>query len=97
MKIFINMLLSAVAGLSAFSCVSMAEIDSTPKSSSAKELASVPADKVTCYSGGEGNESCKIAPGIKIGDFITVECSVTCREGYYACCGERCICRPEKS
>ena len=48
------------------------------------------ADKETatteCYSGGNGTRHC--------GE-TSVGCSVTCDEGYYACCGLTCKCLPE--
>lgn len=48
--------------------------------------------KVTCLSGGIGATECKIGGGHKIGDIITEGCSISCGEGTYACCGERCVC-----
>lgn len=49
-------------------------------------------EKVTCVNGGEGASACSIDKGHKIGDIVTTGCSVSCGEGTYACCGERCIC-----
>lgn len=49
-----------------------------------------------CYSGGKGKSSCKTESGIDIngrGD-LTIECSVTCDSGYYACCSYECHCIP---
>lgn len=54
----------------------------------------IPLKDLTCKTGGPGNLECKIEPGIKIGDFVSIGCSVTCREGNYACCGVRCACVP---
>lgn len=48
--------------------------------------------KVTCVNGGYGASACSISKGHKIGDIVTAGCSVSCAEGAYACCGERCIC-----
>lgn len=46
-----------------------------------------------CYSGGPGSSNCTIEAGVKfLGIEIKVGCSVTCGEGYYACCGLRCVC-----
>lgn len=56
----------------------------------------IPVKDLTCKTGGPGNLECKIEPGIKIGDFVSIGCGVTCTEGYYACCGVRCACRPEE-
>lgn len=53
-------------------------------------------DAITCYYGGPGNESCEIAAGIDIDGGISTSCSVTCEEGFYACCGLECRCYPEK-
>ena len=59
-----------------------------------EKIMNTPRDKVICKNGGENTKSCNIEPGIKIGDVLTIECSVTCMDGFYACCGQRCICRP---
>lgn len=59
-----------------------------------EKISRIPSDKVTCKNGGETSSFCSIAPGIKLGDIVTIGCSVTCNESTYACCGERCICRP---
>lgn len=48
-----------------------------------------------CRTGGRGSASCRIAPGVDIGGTRTIGCSVTCEDGYYACCGLRCTCKPE--
>lgn len=57
------------------------------------------ADKETatteCYSGGNGTRHCDIPAGIDINGETSVGCSVTCDEGYYACCGTTCKCLPE--
>ncbi len=37
-----------------------------------------------------------IPAGIDINGETSVGCSVTCDEGYYACCGLTCKCLPEK-
>ena len=51
---------------------------------------------ITCYNGGRGASQCSIDGGIEIvGSGVSVACSVTCREGYYACCGIRCTCYKE--
>lgn len=49
-----------------------------------------------CYTGGKGKSTCKVEAGIDIngrGD-LTTECSVTCNEGYWACCSYACHCEP---
>ena len=47
-----------------------------------------------CYNGGVGSLSCSIGTGIEISTFgISLECSVSCDSGYYACCGIRCTCK----
>lgn len=48
-----------------------------------------------CYSGGPGTNTCEVPAGIDINGETTVGCAVTCADGYYACCGLRCICVPE--
>lgn len=63
---------------------------------SIEEIMAIPTDQVTCITGGEGQSSCKIKAGVKIGDHVSISCGVGCREGYYACCGERCVCKPER-
>lgn len=50
-----------------------------------------------CFSGGPSSPSCSVPSGIKIGNETSVGCSVSCMEGYYACCGVRCICLPNDS
>ncbi len=55
----------------------------------------IPLKDLTCYNGGPNSTSCKIEPGIKIGDMVSIGCGVTCEEGYYACCGVRCACKPD--
>lgn len=53
-------------------------------------------DKVRCYNGGQGASHCSIAAGIDVfGIGLSSDCSVDCKEGYYACCGLRCVCKPE--
>lgn len=46
-----------------------------------------------CHNGGEGSISCSIDAGveIKIGG-VSAGCSVSCTDGYYACCSLRCTC-----
>lgn len=49
-----------------------------------------------CYSGGPGSNSCSIAAGIEIlGCGVTEGCSVSCNDGYYACCVLQCTCIEE--
>ena len=51
-----------------------------------------------CYNGGVGASSCSIESGIDVfGLGISKKCEVTCIDGYYACCGLRCICVPYSS
>ena len=46
-----------------------------------------------CYNGGAGSSSCSIDGGINIlGYGVSAACSVSCNNGYYACCGIRCTC-----
>ncbi len=53
-------------------------------------------EDVYCYNGGIGASQCEIEAGITIaGHGVSATCSVTCRDGYYACCGIRCVCVPE--
>lgn len=47
-----------------------------------------------CYYGGKGSTSCSIPAGVEINGDVSIGCSVTCDDGYYACCGLSCICRP---
>ena len=48
-----------------------------------------------CLHGGVGAAACSIAGGIEILGYVaSVDCSVTCNSGYYACCGIRCTCKP---
>ena len=39
-----------------------------------------------CESGGDGAPTCSAACH-KVFNFYTTQCSVSCRSGYYACCG----------
>ncbi len=49
-----------------------------------------------CYSGGRGASHCTIKGGIEIlGCGFSIDCEVTCRDGYYACCGIGCTCVAE--
>jgi len=49
-----------------------------------------------CYSGGEGSSACSIDAGIEIlGCGVSSACSVSCKDGYYACCGIGCRCIKE--
>lgn len=51
--------------------------------------------KATCLSGGEGANSCSVDAGIDIlGVGVTTSCSVSCNDGYFACCGVGCYCYP---
>lgn len=61
--------------------------------SNSKELAE--RHDTECYYGGKGSKSCSIPAGIEMKGGVSIECSVTCNDGYYACCGLSCICRPE--
>ena len=46
-----------------------------------------------CIAGGEGASSCEIGGGLDVvGYGVSVACSVTCDNGYYACCGLGCKC-----
>ena len=50
-----------------------------------------------CLSGGPGSTSCQHhAGGTVLGNGGEVECSVSCADGYYACCRETCFCVPNK-
>jgi hypothetical protein len=49
--------------------------------------------ELTCHSGGEGASECSSESGSPLGG----NCSVSCREGYYACCDDtknECKCKP---
>lgn len=49
-----------------------------------------------CYNGGPGSKSCSIGAGISIGQAgMSGNCSVSCQDGYYSCCGIRCTCKKE--
>lgn len=50
-----------------------------------------------CHNGGPGASECSIETGINIpgGYGVSAKCNVTCRDGYYACCGIRCTCKKE--
>lgn len=49
-----------------------------------------------CYSGGHGAMSCSIEGGIQIlNNGVSTKCEVSCRDGYYACCGIGCKCIEE--
>mgnify|MGYP003309524624 CR=1 FL=1 len=46
-----------------------------------------------CWSGGVGAQACSIDAGTEIlGVGVSAGCSVSCYEGYYACCSIRCQC-----
>ena len=47
------------------------------------------------YGGQNGTPHCATPAGIDINGETSVGCSVTCDEGYYACCGLTCKCLPE--
>lgn len=50
-----------------------------------------------CISGGHGAKSCSVQGGIKIdGVGSSVECSVSCYDDFYACCGFGCHCIPNR-
>jgi hypothetical protein len=49
----------------------------------------IPFGSITCDSGGEGSSGCSTESST-IG---SASCSVTCRDGYYACCDKDNICR----
>ena len=62
--------------------------------------ASRPSDSITrwgindCVSGGRGAISCSIGADVDFGGAGGGgNCSVSCGEGFYACCGFRCRCR----
>lgn len=49
-----------------------------------------------CKNGGKGAEACSIEAGADVmGSGVSTGCSVTCRDGYYACCGFSCTCIEE--
>lgn len=60
-------------------------------------------DEHECFSGGPGSSSCSIGGGVGVRSIsknkkdvgIDYNCSVSCKEGYYACCGIRCTCVKE--
>ena len=46
-----------------------------------------------CRTGGPGARSCSIKAGVTImGVAVDAECSIECRDGYYACCSFECYC-----
>lgn len=90
-----------VANVAIYSCTSADTKDLSAESqpaeaSGVESINDIPRDELTCYTGGKGEKECKVEPGIKIGDFVTTGCGVTCEDGYYACCGVRCICMLEE-
>lgn len=47
-----------------------------------------------CWNGGPGATQCSIEAGTEIlGVGVSAGCSVTCGDGYYACCSLRCVCK----
>lgn len=60
----------------------------------AEEAASEKDGKMFCKYGGPGASACEIPAGIDINGETSFSCSVTCIEGYYACCGIGCKCLP---
>lgn len=49
-----------------------------------------------CHNGGRGSVSCSIDAGVEIkGVGVSAGCSVSCKDGYYACCSLRCKCDKE--
>lgn len=82
-------------------CTSGSDLDGVGKAKQAEaagyeSIMDIPVTELTCYTGGKGESECKVEPGIKIGDFVTTGCGVKCEAGFYACCGVRCVCLPEK-
>ena len=70
----------------------------TPTSPAQTERTPAPVDSNGCAFGGRGASSCNIAPGILLSNgSTTIGCSVTCNEGYFACCGASCTCIPVNS
>lgn len=49
--------------------------------------------KMKCISGGAGAKSCFV-PYAVTENGTTGGCSVSCTEGFYDCCGVRCVCVP---
>lgn len=49
--------------------------------------------KMKCVAGGVGASSCYV-PYAVTENGTTAGCSVSCSEGFYACCGVRCVCVP---
>lgn len=85
----------------ALSCYAIAENNTTPAVSDTivvSEIEVVATDTITphCYNGGSGSQSCEIPAGIKLPGGVTTGCSVSCFEGFYACCGLNCVCLPEE-
>lgn len=85
----------------ALSCYAIAENNTTPAVSDTivvSEIEVVATDTITphCYNGGRGSLSCEIPAGIELPGGVSMACSVSCKEGYYACCGLGCVCLPEK-
>lgn len=65
------------------------------------DVESLSDDEHECLSGGPGSTSCSIGAGGGVRSTsandagVDYNCSVSCKEGYYACCGIRCICIKE--
>lgn len=63
---------------------------------SAKCFGHVLANSVICVHGGSGASACSIDAGVEIvGCGVSTACSVTCKDGYFACCAMTCRCFPD--
>ena len=87
MKQFISLLF--IANLALFL------ISSCKTDTEAEKVTTETTATAQCYSGGPGTSTCEVPAGIDINGETTIGCSVTCDDGYYACCSLRCICIPE--
>lgn len=56
-------------------------------------LSSDDMDGSSCFAGGPRAVSCSLGAGVGIGGATgDASCTVTCSDGYYACCGVGCKC-----
>lgn len=90
-KILLVMILMTGLGSSVFSMTDSQKSFLQRNASALSSIYSGP-----CISGGLGTEECSIGAGIEIlGYGTSFQCSVKCRDGFYACCGLGCHCIDE--
>ncbi len=88
--------LMLIAALAAANLILLACRSESGSAEAASGTPTAAADTVTCVYGSPGATTCSIDPGVHTPEGISPGCSVSCGEGYYACCGMTCTCRPEK-